>query len=350
MKIHAALYTLKPTYRFGISREVRTEYRTILLRLEYNGIRGYGEAFPSARYEKPAEENFAILEASRLNDMETYLDEFRPDSFQRWIEQATGRVDSLCAGLSAVYYDYHARRLGISCTELVGSKGLEAPETSMTIGLDELDVMRKKVEEAAGYPVLKVKLGTDHDQEIIEAIRDRTDRPVRVDANEAWTPEEALGKIRWLSGQNVEFVEQPIPAHNYGAMRWLRARSPLPLLADEDCLHPEDLPQIMDCFDGINIKLAKCGGVTPALKMIHTAHIYGKTIMLGCMVESSAGIAPAAALAPQVDYIDLDGNLLLSNDPFHGPKAEGGEFPDLTALGQGVEPQTDIEWEPLVIQ
>lgn len=348
MEISAALHTLKPTHQFGISREVRTEYQTLLIRITHDSHTGYGDAFPSARYESTAEENLDTLRSADLTILTEEMATFRPAPFQRKVERAVNQTDSLCAGLTGAYYDLHARRLCVPAAELVGSAGLSMPVSSYTIGLDDPEVMRQKVREAEEYPLLKVKLGTDRDEEIIQTIRSETDKPVRVDANEGWNAEEALRMTDWLAGENVEFVEQPIPAGQYDEMRWLRARSPLPLIADEDCRHVEDLPLILSCYDGINIKLVKCGGITPALKMIHTARTFQKTVMLGCMVESSAGIAAATALGSQVDYLDLDGNLLLSNDPFSGPRAEGGHFPELTTPGLGIEPLVDIDWQKIL--
>jgi L-alanine-DL-glutamate epimerase-like enolase superfamily enzyme len=157
----------------------------------------------------------------------------------------------------------------------------------------------------------------------------------------------ALEKIQWLTTQNVQFVEQPLPAKNFDDMRKLYEQSPLPLFADEDCIIPSDLPQLMNCYHGINIKLVKCGGIAPAIQMIQTARTFSKQIMLGCMVESSAGIAPAAHLAGGADYLDLDGNLLLSNDPFHGPRAACGQFSPLVQPGLNVSQDEEIAWETL---
>ena len=350
MDISASIFTLVPTHRFGISRETRSKYETILVKLENRGVTGYGEAFPSNRYEKSARENYAIVQSVDFSTAADFFRTFQPRPFQQWAEEVTGGIDSLIAGLTAAYYDFHGKRLGIGITEIVGSAGLHWPKSTFTIGIDNLDVIQQKVTEAEAYPLLKIKMGTENDQEIMSLIRELTDKPIRVDANEGWDTEVALEKIKWLATQNVEFVEQPIPAGNYDDVRWLAERSPLPLIADEDCRHIADVPALMDCYDGINIKLVKSGGITPALQMIHTAKTYGKSVMLGCMVESSAGIAPAAVLGGLVDYLDLDGNLLLSNDPFSGPRATNGIFPELTAPGLGVEPNTNIEWELLYQQ
>ncbi len=350
MKIDAALYKLIPTHRFGISRETSTEYTSILLRITQNGITGYGEAFPSNRYENSAEQNVEIFKSAPFQSMETMFDHFQPKALQRWAGDSFQNIDSLISGFTSAYYDYFGKKLGISVAELIGYGSEKLPLSSFTIGIDEAEVIRQKVKEAENYPILKIKVGTDRDEEIMGIIRELTDKPVRVDANEGWDKEEALDRIKWLESQNVEFVEQPIPAGNYDDVRWLQERSPLPLIADEDCRHVDDVAKLMDCYDGINIKLVKCGGITPALQMIATAKSFGKSVMLGCMVESSAGIAPAAMLGGGVDYLDLDGNLLLSNDPFDGPKAENGKFGAFSGNGLEVQPIKEIDWETIYSQ
>lgn len=347
MEISAAIVTLVPTHQFGISRETMSEYHSIMIRLSDGKTIGYGEAFPSNRYEISAESNFEVLKGLDFAVMSVFMDKFQPLPLQRYITEASTGIDSLIAGLSGAYYDYFGKKYGLPVPEMIGSSGLELSTTSFTIGIDDLDVIRQKVEEAKPYPILKIKLGAENDEEIMATIRELTEKPIRVDANEGWEREEALEKIEWLSSENVEFIEQPIPAGNYDDVRWLQERSPLPLIADEDCRHIEDVPPLMECYDGINIKLVKCGGITPALQMIHTARTYNKSIMLGCMLESSAGIAPAAVLGGLVDYLDLDGNLLLSNDPFDGPRAENGKFGVFNKNGMGVEPQSEIDWEVL---
>jgi len=347
MELSANIFTLIPTHQFGISRETRSEYQSILIRISDGNTTGYGEAFPSNRYEDSAESNFNVLQDADFSEMVTYLDTFQPLPFQRFISEQCREIDSLIAGLSGAYYDYFGKKYDLPIPEMIGTGGLPLPVSSFTIGIDNLDVIRQKVEEAKPYPLLKIKLGTENDEEIMQVIRELTDKPIRVDANEGWDKQVALEKIEWLNTENVEFIEQPIPAGNYDDVRWLQERSPLPIIADEDCRHVEDVPLLMDCYDGINIKLVKCGGITPAIQMIHTARTYHKSIMLGCMVESSAGIAPAAVLGGLVDYLDLDGNLLLSNDPFDGPRAENGEFGPFERNGLGVSPKTDMHWTVL---
>lgn len=347
MQIEAAIYDLTPTHRFGISREMRTVSPTILLKVSHKNVTAYGEAFPSTRYEQAASENFQVLQSREWKRLISYFDQYRPLAFYRFCRAFFGEIDSLVAGVTTAYYDYFAQRYNLPAFSLLGLDGLALPQSSFTIGLDTLEIIRSKVKEADSYPILKIKLGTDRDEAIISTVRAVTDTPIRVDANEGWSRGEAAEKIEWLAGQNVEFVEQPIPAGRFQDLRWLRSRARLPIIADEDCRHVTDLPDILDCYDGFNIKLVKCGGITPALQMIQTARTFGKAVMIGCMTESSAGIAPAVALGGMADFLDLDGNLLLSNDPFAGPEAIDGTFSPPAESGMGVRERESIHWEVL---
>lgn len=347
MKVSAALFSLVPSHPFGISREVADEYTTILIRIEELDIVGYGEAFPSRRYENSAEDNLIKFRSVSFREIESFIQEFQPRCTYEWSRITFNDIDSLVSGFTSAYYDWHAQRMKLPVANLVGFGGQSLPVSSFTIGLDTLDIIEQKVREADDYPVLKIKLGTDRDEAIINRIRKITDKPLRVDANEGWNREEALEKINWLAEQNVQFIEQPLPAGHYDESRWLRKRSPIPIFADEDCRHIADLPYIVDCYDGINIKLVKCGGIIPAMQMIHTAKTFEMAVMLGCMVESSVGIAPAAMLAGGVDYLDLDGNLLLANDPFKGPKAFKGIFSLFNSPGLGITPISKMNWETI---
>jgi L-alanine-DL-glutamate epimerase-like enolase superfamily enzyme len=232
-------------------------------------------------------------------------------------------------------HDLAGRRLGVPLYELLGLDGSRTPQTSFTIGLDTPEVVARKVKEAAAYPVLKVKMGSADDREVLAAVRDSTDRPIRVDANEGWTPAEALERLDWLARLRVEFVEQPLPAGQLEETRALRRRSPLPFFADESVHRAEDIPRLAGAFDGINIKLMKCGGLAEAMRMIAVARAHGMRVMLGCMIESSLAITAAAHLSPLVDTADLDGNLLLEDDPFTGASVVDGRIvlPDGPGLG-----------------
>ena len=196
------------------------------------------------------------------------------------------------------------------------------------------------MKEAAAYPVLKIKVGLASDEATIDAVRSVTRKPLRVDANEGWkTKEEAVAKINWLEKQGVEFVEQPLPAHMLEEMKYVRSKVHIPVIADEASLHPRDLPKLAPYFDGVNIKLDKCGGILEGLRMIEMARALGLKTMLGCMISSSVAITAAAHLSPLVDYADLDGNLLIGNDPYSGVIVQAGKLILPGGDGLGLKPR-----------
>ena len=202
-----------------------------------------------------------------------------------------------------------------------------APLTTFSIGIDRAEVIRQKVREAEDFPVLKIKVGLDNDEEVIGAVRSVTSKPLRVDANEGFkSKEEAVEKILWLEKQGVEFIEQPLPAANLEDMNWIRKRVHIPVIADEACLHPTDIPRLAPHFDGVNVKVDKCGGLLEAKRMIEIARSLGLKVMIGCMVSSSVAITAAAHLSPLADYADLDGHLLIANDPYEGVRVEKGRL------------------------
>ena len=325
---------------FTIARSTRTHYDSIILILEHNGITAYGEAVPTTRYDEDAEKVNTAL-ASVDFESEPFNDPFKLEDIDSACRDNPLMTPSAIAAMNIAYWDMQGKLLGQPLYRLWGLNPLKSLISTFTIGIDEIDVIKQKVREAEIYPILKVKQGLDNDREIISAIRELTDKPIRVDANEGWTKEEALEKIEWLSGQNVEFIEQPLPADKLDESAWLKERSPLPIVADENCMTKEDIPKIAHAFDGINIKLMKCGGPTEALKMIHTARSFGLKIMLGCMCESSIAIGAAAHMSPLADWADLDGNLLLSNDPYSGIDVIEGKLLLPDKPGIGVEPIGD---------
>jgi L-alanine-DL-glutamate epimerase-like enolase superfamily enzyme len=239
--------------------------------------------------------------------------------------------------VSAALHDLAGKRLGVPLYRLWGLDPARAPRSSFTIAIAATaDELVRRVEEASDYPILKVKLGTDRDPEIIRAVRRAApDKTLRVDANAAWTAKHALRMIDLLVELGVEVVEQPVPAHDVDALRYVRERSPLPVIADESCVTASDIPRLVGAVDGINIKLSKCGGLREALRMIATARAHQLLVMAGCMVETSLGITAAAHFAPLLDFADLDGAALLRDDPHEGATIEGGviRIPDGPGLG-----------------
>ena len=232
-------------------------------------------------------------------------------------------------------YDLVGKMLNVPLYKLLGLNPKQTPYTSFTIGIDTPTEMAKKALLAQDYPILKIKVGTPNDVANLKAIREVSKAVIRVDANTGWTPKEAIKTINALAPYNIEFVEQPIVAHDLPGLKLIRDNVPIPIIADESCVTVEDIPRVAECVDGVNLKLMKCGGIRHALEMIHVARAHNLRVMIGCMIESSLAITAAAHLTPLVDYADLDGHLLISDDPYVGVTVEKGKLvlPDSAGLG-----------------
>jgi len=328
---------LKLTNPFTIARGTRTHYDSVILELEHEGVVALGEAVPTERYGENVEKVEAALSSIDF-DSEPFDEPFLIEDIDESCRNNSLMTPSAIAAVNIAYWDLLGKLMNKPLYKLWGLNPVKSLISTFTIGIDEIAVIKKKVREAERYPILKVKQGLENDRKIITAIRELTDKVIRVDANEGWGKEEALEKINWLAGRNVEFVEQPLPAEKLDDSAWLKERSPLPIVADESSITTGDIPKIAHAFHGINIKLMKCGGPTEALKMIHTARSYGLKVMLGCMCESSIAIGAAAHLSPLADWADLDGNLLLSNDPYSGIDVVDGKLLLPDKPGIGVEP------------
>lgn len=306
----------------------------VFVRVERDGVAGWGEAAPNVRYGESASETIAALEtARRLIEAGNWW--HYVDLRGQW-EQAIPHQNCACAALDIAVLDWVGRKLKVPLYRLFGLDPRRTPLTTFSIGIDTPEVIKQKVREAKDFPVLKIKVGKANDAEIIAAVREVTDRPLRVDANEGWhDKQQALEKIRWLQDQGVELIEQPLPAAMLPETAWLRERVQIPIIADEAVKRAGDIPKLAEAYDGINIKLMKAGGVQEAMGMIRMARALGLKIMLGCMIESSVAISAAAQISPLVDWADLDGNLLISNDPFVGVGVKDGKLilPDRPGLG-----------------
>ena len=312
-----------------------SDYRdTLHVHYTNGGITGRGEGAPIVRYQENADSARQAVQSVR--DLLVSAD---PWQFDKLMAEVFQRVDGQWAGKAAIdiaLMDWVGQKLGIPLYRYFGLDPREAPITTFSIGIDNPDVTRQKVREAADYPVLKIKVGLDTDEATIAAVRGATKKPLRVDANEGWKDkEEAVRKINWLATQGVEFVEQPMPAAMLEEMHWVHSRVHIPLIADEACLRASDVPKMVGAFDGVNVKLDKTGGILGAYRMIQVAKSLGMKTMLGCMVSSSVSVTAAAHLSPLVDYADLDGNLLIANDPYTGVRVEQGKLvlPDRPGLG-----------------
>ncbi len=323
MKLDYWRYDLRLKHTFTISRSSRDVVPVVLLKFEKDGIIAYGEASPNARYNETPD---SVEHFFKRIDVEELSDPFKLEHINEYLDSLSPHDASAKAAIDIAMHDWIGKRLGVPLYKFFGGEKRKAPLSTFTIGIDTPEGIVEKVKEAANYPVLKIKVGLPNDEDIINAVRSVTDKPLRVDANEGWkSKEEALDRINWLATRNVEFIEQPMPAAQIDDTRWLRERIRMPIIADE-ALASHDISTLSTAYDGINIKLQKNGGLLKSRKIVYAARAHGMKIMLGCMIESSVGISAAAHLSPLVDWNDLDGNVLISNDPFKGALNEDGKI------------------------
>lgn len=327
-------YELQLAHTFTVASYSRTTTPDVQVEIAYDGFVGYGEASMPQYLGHTVESVCSFLSKVRLEQF--------PDPF--CIEDILAYVDSLSEGdapakaaIDIALHDLVGKLLGQPLFRLWGYDPTKAPATSFTIGIDTPDVVRTKTLECTGrFKVLKIKVGLDNDEEMVKTVRSVTDLPLVVDANQGWTDrQKALDEICWLSTMGVRMVEQPMPFSRIDDIAWITERSPVPIFADEGIQRLRDLPDIRGAYSGINVKLMKCTGLAEARKMIAWARAEGMKVMLGCMTETSCAVTAAAHLAPAVDFADLDGNLLISNDRFSGMTIEDGliTLPDRPGLG-----------------
>ncbi|WP_049987170.1 dipeptide epimerase [Halobellus rufus] len=314
---------------FTISRGTQEVAENVVVRVtDDEGRTGVGGAAPSGHYGETPETVEAVL-PELLEVVESVGDPHAIERIERELRTVVEDNPAARAAVDVALHDLAAKRLDVPLYRQWGLDPDRAPKTSFTIGLDTTERMREKTREAVddGYDVLKVKLGTDRDEEIVAAVREEApDARIRVDANEAWTPREAVRMTERLDAYDVEFVEQPVPATDPDGLKFVYERSALPIAADESCVTLPDVPAVADRTDIVNLKLMKTGGLAEARRMIHAARAHGLEVMLGCMIESNASIAAACHLAPLLDYADLDGALLLDDDEYAGVPIEGSEI------------------------
>jgi L-alanine-DL-glutamate epimerase-like enolase superfamily enzyme len=336
MKLRFHPYTLELKHAFTIATSSRTTTPVMLIEVEHEGVVGYGEASMPPYLGETQETASAFL---RQVDLERF-----PDPFQR--EEILPAIDAIAPGNTAAkaavdiaLHDWAGRKLGAPLHRLWGLNPARTPVTSFTIGIDSAEVVRQKTREAAEYRIIKVKLGRgpESDRMMIDTIRQVTDTPITVDANQGWKERaEALRMIEWLAARGVVFIEQPMPKEQIDDTAWLHERSPLPLIADESVQRLDSVARVRGVFHGINIKLMKCTGLREAQQMITLARALGMKVMLGCMTETSCAISAAAQLSPLVDWADLDGALLIKNDPFEGMTVVDGKITLSDRAGIGV--------------
>ncbi len=341
MKLYFETKELELRHTFTISRGSSDVVETVITRIEADGISGYGEASPSDYYGHTPESVTASLEKAR-----PLLSGVHPLQYRALIARLEKSLRGDRAALAAIdlaIHDWAGKRLGLPIHKLWGLDPNEMPLSSFTIGIDTIPCMVEKAREAADFPILKVKLGTPEDLALVRALREVSGAVFRVDANGAWTAAETIEKSRALKELGVEFIEQPLPPGKLGEMDEVRRSAALPLYADESAVIPEDIPGLVGRFDGIVIKLVKCGGLSSAMRMIEVARAVGLKVMLGCMIESSVSISAAAQIGPLADHLDLDGAILITNDPFRGAQNLKGRMVLPAEDGLGILPRGESE-------
>ena len=334
LRLETRILPLVTRHPFIIARGGSSQYRTVQVTLrDADGLEGWGEAAPSRFYGETAESVVAALGVYGQAMPESPFE--MEDAERVWETMMRGNA-SARAALSAAMHDLAGKKLGIPVYRMWGLDPARAPRSTFTIGLDTPERVHAKVVEAAEYPILKIKLGTDRDVEILRTIRNATDRELRVDANCGWTVKHAIAMLPVLEEYGVTVLEQPLVPQDLDGLGEIRRRATIPLIADESCLTASDIPRLAGKVDGINIKLAKCGSLREALRMIAVARAHHMTVMVGCMIESSLAITAAAHFTPLVDIVDLDGAALLAEDPFVGATIQGGQVRLPSGPGLGV--------------
>lgn len=341
MRVSAEILTVHTRHPFIIARGGTSEYRVVFVRLVgEDGTEGWGEAAPSKFYGETAES--ALLAVQSFAPILQHADAWSIDAIERELEKSLRWNAAARCAVSAALHDLAAKRLGVPLYRLWGLDASSAPLSSFTIGLAPDDeTLRARVREAAAYPLLKIKLGsplgTTRDRETLRIVREEAPTAqLRVDANAAWSAKGTLAMFDALTDVGVDMLEQPLVPHDLAGLRFVRERAPIPVVADESCLVASDIPKLEGVVDGVNIKLAKCGSLREALRMIAVARAHGMRVMCGCMIETTLGIAAAAHFSPLLDDADLDGAALLADDPFTGPSIPNGRVTLGAAPGLGV--------------
>ncbi len=326
-------YELTLQHAFNLAKYQRTTTPDVQVQLEYDGIIGYGEASMPPYLGESVESVMTFL--GKL-DLSQFSDPFRIEEIHDYMDSIAPNDRAAKASVDIALHDLLGKIMGQPWYKIWGLDPEKAPNTSFTIGIDTAEVVRQKLTEADQFKILKVKMGLDNDKELVEIIRENTDRPLCVDVNQGWDDKEkALEMCYWLAERNCVFVEQPMPKEMFEETAWLKERSPLPIIADEFMQRLPDVSRAAQAYDGINIKLMKSTGLHEAYKMIVLARALGMKIMVGCMTETSCAVSAASQIAPLVDWADLDGNLLIANDRFDGMKVVDGKvvIPDRPGIG-----------------
>jgi len=316
-------YTLQLRHSFNLATSSRTTTPAVLTTIEFNGLTGFGEASMPPYLGESQESVMKFLSSV---DLSSFTSPFLLEDILDYIESLVPGNHAAKASVDIALHDLVGKITGQPVYRLLGLNPAKTPNTSFTIGIDKPEIVRQKVAEASPYKVLKVKLGKDNDREMVEVIRSCTDKPICADVNQGWKDRNyALEMAGWLKGKGVIFLEQPMPKEQADDIAWLKNRSPLTIVGDEGIQNLEDLLKYRDVYSGVNVKLMKCGGLRAAYNMMKTARTMGMKVMIGCMTETSCAVSAAAQLSPLADWCDLDGNLLISNDPYDGVRIVDGK-------------------------
>jgi L-Ala-D/L-Glu epimerase len=344
MKLSHQTIELKPTHPFVIARGGYAHHRNVIVRITDNdGVEGFGEAAPNRYYGESVATVIAAL--GLFKPLLERADPMSLESIEAELNRALRGNASAKSAVSSALHDLLGKRLGLPVHRILGLDPANAPQSSFTIAIAENHELEQRVREAREYPILKIKLGTDRDMEIVRIIRNAApDKRLRVDANAAWTAKHAVRMSEFLVEHGVEMLEQPVAGNDIEGLRFVRKRAKLPVFADESCLVATDIPKLAGAVDGINIKLAKCGSLREAMRMVHTARALDMQVMAGCMIESSLGISAIAQIAPLLDAADFDGAALLATDPFRGTSIAAGsiKLSDAPGLGASPAPSADL--------
>ncbi len=330
--IHQAL-DLATTFEFRIAIGASQVHTNTLVRIQHHGVEGLGEAAPSHYYG----ESHALV-AQALDEWAPHLgdDPFALDAIERRLKAVLQGNRAAHAALEMALHDWIGKRLDLPVWRLLGCDPSMTPRSCVTLGMAAPEEMERKLETVIDFPLIKVKLGGPGDVDNLRRIRRSYRGGIRVDANTAWSPAEAVRVLRAIEPLEIELVEQPVPRGDLDGLRWVRERSGIPVFADESAHGLADIGNLAGRVDGVNLKLMKCGGIREMLRMIHAARSHGMKIMLGSMVESSLALSAAAQVAPLADYLDLDGHWLLSRDPFDGAPQDRGRIVLSERPGLGV--------------
>ena len=332
MEIKTHVITLKSKYPFRIAHGVRLETQTFVVELKDGKYTGYGEATPVPYYGiTPDVMNEVITENKEM--IENIVWE-NPAKYWEALHPFIGHNHFVQCAIDLAAYDIWGQKHGKPVYKMLGLDNSKVPYSDYTIGIDEIPMMLQKMKEY-DFPIYKIKLGTANDIEIVKALRKETDAVFRVDANTGWGVEETIKNSEELAQLGVEFIEQPLKSDDFEGMKEVIKHTKLPIIADESCVVESDVERCIGHFSGVNIKLAKCGGITPALRMIKIARAAKMKVMMGCMTETSIGISAIAQVLPLLDYVDMDGAMLIANDPADGVMLDKGKviYPERNGIG-----------------